>query len=118
MPTDPTGRCSAIPYHLVPAPQYNQGTDNGRDDAGTLIRAIQVDRAAEKSRHYTSNNSQYSRQNEALRVILGRRNPSGDEARDGPDDDCPDDLARFVGWMLSALFWLIVAVVALVVISH
>jgi hypothetical protein len=27
-------------------------------------------------------------------------------------------LARFVGWMLSALFWLIVVVIAIAVISH
>jgi hypothetical protein len=32
----------------MPAPQYNEGTDNGCDDAGTLTKAIQVDRAAEK----------------------------------------------------------------------
>jgi hypothetical protein len=92
MSTDPIGRCSAIPCQLMPAPQYNEGADNGCDDAGTLIRTIEVDRAAEKSRHYTSDNSQNGRQDEALRVVGGRRNPSGDEACDGPYDDCPNDL--------------------------
>ena len=90
--TDPIGRCSAIPCQLMPAPQYNEGANNGCDDAGSLTRAIQVNRAAEKSRHDTSDNSQYSRQDEALRVVGGRRNPSGDEACDSPYDDCPDDL--------------------------
>jgi hypothetical protein len=68
----------------MPVPQYNESADNRCDDAGSLTRAIQVNRAAEKSRHYTSDNSQYSRQDEALRVVGGRRNPSGDETRDGP----------------------------------
>jgi hypothetical protein len=45
----------------MPAPQYDESTNDGRDYTGTLIRAIQVDRAAEKSRHYTSNNSQNGR---------------------------------------------------------
>jgi hypothetical protein len=76
----------------MPAPQYNEGADNRCDDAGSLTRAIQVNRAAEKSRHDTSDNSQYSRQDESLRVVGGRRNPSSDEACDSPNDDCPDDL--------------------------
>jgi hypothetical protein len=41
----------AVPYDLVLAPQYDEGADNGCNDTGTLIRAIQVDRAAEKGRH-------------------------------------------------------------------
>jgi hypothetical protein len=69
MPSIPSGRCSAIPCQLMPAPQYNEGADNGCDDAGSLTRAIQMNRAAEKSRHYTSDNSQYSRQDEACGLL-------------------------------------------------
>ena len=64
--TNPIGGCSAIPYHLVPAPQYNQGTDNGCDDAGT---PDQGHRGGSRGREKSPLNFQYSRQNEALWVI-------------------------------------------------
>jgi len=66
---------------LMPAPQSDQSTDNGRDDVGALIGAIEVNSPAEESCHNTLNNPEKGCQGETTWVVRGRRYLSGDEAR-------------------------------------
>src|SRR5262249_25087628 len=77
---------------LMPTPQDDESANHGGDGAGSLVRAIQMDRAAKKGRDDTPDNPQDCRQHEAPRIIRRPRYPSGDEAYDGSNDYGPNDL--------------------------
>ena len=53
----------------VPAPQDNQSTDDRGDDAGALVRTIQVDGATKKGPNNTPEDPQNRCQHEALRIV-------------------------------------------------
>ena len=81
-----------LPASKVPVNKKNDDrADNRADQTGSFARSVPAEHLSEEAGYESANDAEDGGEDEPLRLIGSRHDELGDNARDKPDDDRPDD---------------------------
>src|SRR5215471_18925148 len=81
-----------FPAGKVPVHKKNDDRANHRtDQTGSFARSVPAEHLSEEAGYESANDAEDGGEDEPLRLIGSRHDELGDNARDKPDDDRPDD---------------------------
>src|SRR3954453_10662744 len=82
----------AVGHEAVPDEQDDKGPDDGADESGALIDAIPADSMATERRQEGARDPEHGREDETRRIVGSGREEPGDQSRNEPDQDDPENM--------------------------